>query len=33
MKTGVLELNLKSAEKLGIQIPGDLLAKAKTVIR
>jgi putative ABC transport system substrate-binding protein len=33
MKTGVLELNLKTAEALGIQIPADLLAKAKTVIR
>ncbi len=33
MKTGVLELNLKSAEQAGIHVPDNLVAQAKTVIR
>ena len=33
MKTGVLELNLKTAETLGIHVPDNLIAEAKIKIR
>lgn len=33
MKTGVLELNLSSAGRLGIQVPAAVIARAKNVIR
>jgi putative tryptophan/tyrosine transport system substrate-binding protein len=33
MKTGVLELNLKSAEQLGIRVPDNLMSQAKTIIK